>query len=367
MTTKMATDAQSVLRITLRGRDVLAKVEDVDIAVLRFDGGNIRFKHVPHELSQEEMGTTLYEGMEGIEGSDELYRGIKENGGIVESLIVQYIDGKYIVREGNRRLACLKRLKREAHTIGIEGQPRDKFDKAPCAILPNDVTKEDLAIYLGHIHVVGKKDWPTYNKAWLVYSMDGGDMNLPYAEIAKHLGMSKATVQRMVQAYKYTKAYGEKFGDKDWLTKYSYFEEIYKGKKRLPSEYVVKDGPAEVLTDSFVNWFGSLVYEGNLGKRGENVRKLLKIFAKKDKAAIEAVEKKGIDDAWKTHALRYPEETSPIYSAIEEATVALDKITLMEFDALQKDDARIEKLRRLKTSIDRILQHTDRLQVKQTK
>ena len=151
-------------------------------------------RHTEHVSGiQEQMEGFLYEGMEGIEGSDELYRGIKENGGVVEPLVVQVVAKKYIVREGNRRLACLKRLKKEAHTIGIEGQPRDRFDKVPCAILPGDVTREDLAVYLGHIHVVGKKDWPTYNKAWLVYNMNGGEMHLPYQEIAKHLGMSKAT------------------------------------------------------------------------------------------------------------------------------------------------------------------------------
>ena len=169
------------------------------------------------------------------------------------------------------------------------------------------------------------------------------------------------------EAYRATEDYGKKFPkDTEWLTKYSYFDEIYKGRKKLPAEYVVKEGTSEVLTDAFLSWFGNLVYEGKL-KRGENVRKLVKIFAKNDKDAIAAIEKKGIDEAWKMHGLEHPEETNPIYNAIEQATVALENIKLNEFDELRKDDARVQKLKNLKSSIEKILQYTEAIQVKHNK
>jgi hypothetical protein len=149
-------------------------------------------------LTQDQADTFLYEDSKGLEGSELLLKALKANGGTSDPLIVQRRNGFYVVREGNRRLACLKRLKEEAHNEGIEGYPPDKFDKVSCAILPDNITEEDIMIFMGQLHVSGRKEWPTHDKAWLVWWMNGGNSKMPYSEIAKLLGMSKATVQKTI-------------------------------------------------------------------------------------------------------------------------------------------------------------------------
>lgn len=342
-----------VATINIRGKERLCRIEQVDLDKLLFDIENIRLKHITTstKMSQKALGDYLYGK---IEGTAQLKKGISANGGIVEPLLVQVVDGKYLVREGNRRLACLRKLKEEAHEEGVEDFPPTQFDKTSCAILPNDITEEDMAVYLGQVHVVGKKEWKTFNKAWLVYWMDGGNANMTHQVIAKTLGMSKASVQRMIQAYKYTERYGRTTGDKDWLTRYSHFEELYKGRSKLPKEYLTQVGQTEIISDEFLDWFGGLFKQNRIG-RGENVRLLLKMYANNDKDAIKLVEKGGIGKAWALHEEEHPELTSPIYKAIDQATTALDKISLNEFDVIRHDDGRIDKLKKLRSKVDRIL------------
>jgi hypothetical protein len=336
--------------LNLGDREIQAPMEVLDVASLKLDPENIRFKHVGKVMSQEEMIDYFFDV---LDGTDELMNGIKENGGLMDPLIVQKKGSGLIVKEGNRRLACLKTLVEIAEK-GEEDIVKEKFDKAPCAIFPDDVTEEEMAIYLARVHVIGKKVWPPENKAWLVYWMDGGSANMPYGTIAKNFGMSKGTVQRMIEAYKYTFEYSKKFRDARWLRKYSYFDEIYKGRKKLPSEYVINDGVKDKLSDTFLEWFGGLISDKRL-RKGEQVRQVVKMFEKKDQKAIEELTKHGIDPAWKLFETHHPETTNKIYGAIDMATIALQNIKMMEIEELGNDDARIEKLKELRSSVDQIL------------
>jgi hypothetical protein len=147
------------------------------------------------------------------------------------------------------------------------------------------------------------------------------------------------------------------------LTKYSYFEEAYRSRRKLPKEYVRLQGQSEVLSDDFLNEFGELVKSGKIG-RSDNVRKLLKLYEKNDAPALSLVKSDGINKAWELHEIAHPEVTNPIYKTIDQAAIVLDKIDLNEFDMIRKDDARIDKLKKLRDKIDRILAYASAIQAR---
>ena len=186
-------NASGVWPLTIKEKTIAARIEVLKTDTLYFDKGNVRFKHLPNEMSQEAILSHILKE----EAIGPLKKGIADNAGIIEPLIVDRRDGKSVVKEGNRRLACLRQLQTEARDGAIEGHPdysKDQFDLTPCAILPNDITEEELAIYLAQVHVVGKLQWPPQNKAWLVHWMDGGGLNLSRDQIAKNFSMSKTSV-----------------------------------------------------------------------------------------------------------------------------------------------------------------------------
>jgi hypothetical protein len=346
-------NASGVWPLAIKEKTIPARIEVLKTDSLYFDKDNVRFKHLPNEMSQE----AIFHHLLKVEAIGPLKKGIADNGGIIEPLIVDKRSGKNIVKEGNRRLACLRLLQTEARDAEIEGHtdyPKDQFDFTQCAILPNDITEEELAIYLAQVHVQGKLPWDPQNKAWLVFWMDGGGLNLSRDQIAKNFSMSKTSVQNMISAYLYTKQYGETFNDKLWLEKFSYFAEIYKKRKKIPAKYVSKEGIYEKLTDEYLYWFGQLIKEGKL-TRGEDVRKLVKFYETNDEQSLAELERTDMKKAWRLHENLFPEAGNPIYDAIDQATMALSSIKLSEFEQLQEDDARLAKLKALRSSIDSIL------------
>jgi ParB-like chromosome segregation protein Spo0J len=105
---------------------------------------------------------------------DDLIASFKKSGWLpVDQIQVRQIaQGKYLVVEGNRRVAALKHLERRFQEGGVDlgGLDPSFFSAVPVVLYENaDEAHRLIVMALGHIS--GKKRWPLVNQARLVQSL----------------------------------------------------------------------------------------------------------------------------------------------------------------------------------------------------
>lgn len=120
-------------------------------------------------------------------------------------------DGKYIVAEGNRRLAaCLilkgdvraKNQKRRTETMrkvwakhGSKG-----FDPVPVITFKKGAQDKELLSYLGVRHIAGSHKWDSYAKAaWVASVVESGAVSLN--DVVAMIGDSTKTAERLLEGY----------------------------------------------------------------------------------------------------------------------------------------------------------------------
>src|SRR2546425_3236879 len=135
-----------------RGRKLEAKLVTVPIAVLRLNSKNPRVKHKAPDMTETEIEDWLWR----TEGIRSLYNEIKYSGGLSEKPI---IDSSLVVVEGNRRVACLRRLDDQAKNGELLGYSEETFEKVQCLMLPADADPRDVDLLVARVHVSGKKEW----------------------------------------------------------------------------------------------------------------------------------------------------------------------------------------------------------------
>jgi len=109
-------------------------------------------------------------------------------------------DGKYVVIEGNRRLAAVKllvdaslRQKVKATRLpAIDASAAEKLKKLPVIV----TTREESWRYLGFKHVNGPATWGSYAKAQYIAFVHN-NYNVPLDDIAAQIGDGNSTVLRM--------------------------------------------------------------------------------------------------------------------------------------------------------------------------
>ncbi len=139
---------------------------------------------------------------------EELIKSISENGYMsIEPLIVMKKDDKYVVLEGNRRLAAIKLLTepglaqkcRVVVPKNIDSWVLDSL-KEVAVYLVND--ESEARSFIGFKHVNGPHKWDSFAKAqfaykWFISERDNG---LTIEHITKKLGDSNNTVRSIVSA-----------------------------------------------------------------------------------------------------------------------------------------------------------------------
>lgn len=215
------------------------KAVDINLTDLMLDPNNYRLQEYGHrEVSEAKFhleqvqSSTLRRIRE--EGIKELHDSIVANGFVpIERIVVSPLttegaEGKFLVIEGNRRVAALHQLKQE-HEAGIDIPQKvvDVFAAVPCLV----VEAEGQEAYfrealMGIRHVGGIKQWGGYQRAKLI-----GDMrdrhHLDLGDIAAKLGLSQREVNRRYRALKALEQMGEDddFGDLATPTLYPLFHE----------------------------------------------------------------------------------------------------------------------------------------------
>jgi polyhydroxyalkanoate synthesis regulator phasin len=180
---------------------------EVDAAQLLFDPSNPRFggKSIQHTLSQiENQQARIQKILEGDPHySLRLLESFKKNGFIrYEPLVVRKIRNKYVVIEGNRRLAAVRHILQN-----IDGSFSNdlihRFLKIPVLVFHQAEDQshiQDMRVYLGVRHLFGFKDWPAESKATFLDEQIKSSDDLD--RTVEELGIKKSAVRRYLVPFR---------------------------------------------------------------------------------------------------------------------------------------------------------------------
>jgi len=326
----------TTLSFPLAGKTFTVRRELWKVADLKLDPKNQRLGYLlrTHKKGVPATDKELHEMLWDIDQVKDLYQSIYQNGGLLEDPII-YDNG--IVVEGNCRTVCLREL--------CKKYPKDdRFQQVYVRVLPADVTDEQLMLLLGELHVAGKIEWRAFDQAEYVWRMSKV-FGKTYDYLAAHLRWSRSKLSQKIAAYEESKAYIERTGDPEGINRFSHFEEFMK-KKELRDK---RDANPE-----FMKEFGDWVYEGKFPD-AKDIRHLPAILENEE--ARKKFLKAGIREAQRVLFDSNPSLVSNLYSAVDQAAIELEQISLAEITALQDGDkAKFDKIQRLANAIRRLEQ-----------
>ena len=171
-------------------------------------------------------------GRNGEEASD-LIASFRKNGWLpVDQIQVKEIGkSRFVVVEGNRRIAALKHLQRryQDNAIDLGNLPRDIFDAVPVVRYESSDATHDKVI-MGLAHIAGKKRWPPINQARLLRSLMA-DHGMSEQDVCDALGQSKRELRSTMRTLVMCDLYRESdFGDQFTSEKYNLFREVIRSR-----------------------------------------------------------------------------------------------------------------------------------------
>jgi hypothetical protein len=272
---------------------------------LRYYKENPRIFSILKELgnvTQDEIERKLWEQ----DHTKDLFRDIKQNGGLLEEIIVRGNE----VLEGNSRLCAYRRLLKEA-TASEDKDAVANWSTIRAKILPEDTNEKVVFAILGTLHIRGKAKWLAYEQASYLFRQASTHGMTP-AQLAAQIGTNEADVKNMIEAYKLM--------DKHKVTdpsRFSYFVEFAKSKKLEDTKEYLP--PNIILEEKFSEW----VKEGKF-PRAEEVRNLPTILRDKSARTKFLSGSVSFEEALETARDHHPEATSSFYSKLKKATEAMN-------------------------------------------
>lgn len=141
--------------------------------------------------------------------------------------------GKFLVVEGNRRVATLKYLQARYEgdeALNLGKLDPDIFTKVP-VVYYNDADEGHHLILMGLKHISGNKKWPAINQAELIRTLhDTHGMQAP--DICQSIGITQQEVKATLQTLSLIDAYKRsQYGDQFQSDKYSIFREVIRNRR----------------------------------------------------------------------------------------------------------------------------------------
>lgn len=176
--------------------EAMAPVTWMPVDELNFDRKNPRL-FLDRDLEESELVRLLWREF----AVDELALSIAGNGYFEhEPLFVAQEHGKYVVVEGNRRLAAVKLLldAQLRRSVGANDLPqitderRQQLRELP--VVRSE--RHEIWHYIGFKHVNGSQTWQSYAKAQYIAWVHN-DLGQPLDEIARRIGDRHSTVKRL--------------------------------------------------------------------------------------------------------------------------------------------------------------------------
>ena len=334
---------------------------------LLLDPNNLRFQDssgfllaAENRFHESGVQDQAYKRLRNRENLVDLKRSIMRNGYIpVEQIVARpylYLDGKYIVIEGNRRTAAVRWIL-EDHATGVEIAPEvlANLETLPTVIAEEAGTDEAFrASLMGIRHVSGIKQWGGYQRASLIVMMRD-KLGLEPPNVADRLGLSTHEVNRRYRAFRALTQLkdNEEFGEHAKAGMYPLFHEAVS----LPVvrnwlKWNEEDG---VFEGADIEIFYDLITPsiGDGGNRIEpkllgyaHVRELRKILVKPEAKAILLDPHRSLQDA--INVAHQDDLAKSWMSAVSTAVSALERMGIRDVKKLTCDDAAVlEKLRDL--------------------
>jgi hypothetical protein len=183
-------------------------IEPIEVSRLLFDDHNFRLSEDTKGLSQKELLKILNRDFDPLP----IAESIVDNGYFVEEPLVvipKPSSDKFIVIEGNRRLAALKFLLEE-DLRPLSGDPnywellakrlKKDISRVPVVVYQN---REELTTFLGYRHITGILRWDPLAKARFINSLvERKGKKGDFVEIARETGSRKATIRDNYVAYR---------------------------------------------------------------------------------------------------------------------------------------------------------------------
>src|SRR5262245_40257257 len=125
--------------IRLQDRDVPFERARLPIDQLTLDPQNPRIQYLigrrPDPVSQDDLDALLW-AKDQVKG---LAQSIKQNGGVYDPIIVQKLDGRYVVREGNSRTVAVRH-------VAEQHRGDNRYTTVPAMVFDETLTEDDLAV-----------------------------------------------------------------------------------------------------------------------------------------------------------------------------------------------------------------------------
>ncbi len=216
----------------------ITRTRSVALKNLFLDPNNYRFGDhedyvaVPAEsiasddVQRRTTGFLLGDSNEGIR---DILTSLKKNGWLaIDPIQVRELSkGKYLVVEGNRRVAALKHLQRryEETAVDLGVLSPEFFSAVPIVIYEEENAAQHLVV-MGLAHISGKKKWPPLNQARALRELitkHGWSED----ETCQSLGLDRNPLRLMLGALALSDLYAKsEFGDQMTTDKFSRFSEV---------------------------------------------------------------------------------------------------------------------------------------------
>lgn len=187
-----------------RQEETAPKLAYVSPDDLEFDPENPRFAGEVKGRSQEEIQQYLFREPH---RASELVDSFVQNGFIdYEPLVVKRKDRKFVVVEGNRRLAAINEIR--ARSERYAGRKSD-LESIPVLVFPerpDEQQQNEMRVYLGVRHLLGFREWPPISKAKFLERESKSEGGLD--RVIREVRLTKQKVRRFLVPYRLLQSAG---------------------------------------------------------------------------------------------------------------------------------------------------------------
>jgi ParB/Sulfiredoxin domain len=171
----------------------------IPVAEIHLDRENPRIRKFLEMYGEEPTPEQFYLAL-GAAGDEEgdhsatfekLKNSIQTNGGIIQPIIINRKNGKFVCVEGNTRVALYKKF----HTEKVKGT----WTHIPALVYDNMDDLQIDSIRL-QVHLVGTRQWDPYSKAKYLHSLRH-DKGMPLAMVVEFCGGREKEVTEAINAY----------------------------------------------------------------------------------------------------------------------------------------------------------------------
>ncbi len=149
----------------------------------------------------------------------------------MDRIVVKEYSGKYIVLEGNRRVAAIKTLLalEEQRQVMLAAEVKDTIKEIEALVLKLDDNEYDQATWFlqGIRHISGVRGWGPFQQAELINTLIKSGMN--FTDAGEAIGAGRKRTAQMLRAYKGLMQMKENpdYGDKWNPDLFSHFEQAW--------------------------------------------------------------------------------------------------------------------------------------------